>query len=640
MRSLIVCCLCLLASGCSQVVDILSSVPDKINKAFPPVVAVQVAEAGLRADLEADSSALRVLERDYAAQLELRALNCAKGISIGRFSTVATVREQPISRDCLNQQDEDLLRYLGVRRVALRLARPPLRPFKPLGTPTALPSLDGMIVSNGDVAPAAAVAVLQSVRGEYLSVELPSGRKIASLPAQSWGVGRPSLAPNGRVVVLTAGRDGLVFIDTETGTELWTTKKLSRWLGWLPGLSAGLAREGATGGATMLVDFQRGQIEPHPTGLSDRIWALPLDDGRVLMGALNEFSMVAHARSGQTVTAEIVRTYRPSQATGGYVGQPFPMRDGRALVFVSGRGIAQLDLETGAEKGWPTEGFLLGHHAKLDEVRLLVDSAQADIGGTRTWVLDIENGTLAPVDSALAGTGHLLGLTGRVGFLRHGRDVLVGDIVEAGEPVPLDRLVGEFNLRRQEARLEEAWRNAEFLSGGYRAGYPVPVTALAPASAPSAPAPSAPAPPAPMPSAGMLGELARVSLIEAVGVYQGKHSGERRPGQPRHGTGTVTVRVRASDKPIILVLSAYEAVRWILLPESGADIAAVLYSGYHTSKVVGARDARVIMIGSDYAYRLDSAEYRKLNWNVRRWTGRDIEVFQGRYEGESFSVGG
>lgn len=46
------------------------------------------------------------------------------------------------------------------------------------------------------------------------------------------------------------------------------------------------------------------------------------------------------------------------------------------------------------------------------------------------------------------------------------------------------------------------------------------------------------------------------------------------------------------------------------------------------------------MTGSTYAYKIGTKEYNTLNQETTRWTGKSIDVFQGRYEGSSFSVGG
>jgi hypothetical protein len=136
---------------------------------------------------------------------------------------------------------------------------------------------------------------------------------------------------------------------------------------------------------------------------------------------------------------------------------------------------------------------------------------------------------------------------------------------------------------------------------------------------------------------GPLAEVGRTARIEAVGIYEGADA-VAVPGNS-HRTGTVQVHVRRSAKPIILALSSYEPVRWVLTVEPGAKLAAVLNSGYAESQVYGAGSARVYQMGRMYAYKRSSDEYRALDAEVTQWAGKPIDVFQGRYTGQTFLVG-
>ena len=81
-------------------------------------------------------------------------------------------------------------------------------------------------------------------------------------------------------------------------------------------------------------------------------------------------------------------------------------------------------------------------------------------------------------------------------------------------------------------------------------------------------------------------------------------------------------------------------MRWRLTPEPGAKIAAVLVSSYKASEVEGAGSARVIVIGNMHAYKNGTTEFNDLERQVFRLTGKHISLFQGAYNGVSFSVGG
>jgi hypothetical protein len=141
---------------------------------------------------------------------------------------------------------------------------------------------------------------------------------------------------------------------------------------------------------------------------------------------------------------------------------------------------------------------------------------------------------------------------------------------------------------------------------------------------------------APPPAAPPLAGIARNARIEAIGVYEGYSAQSRshdRNGRP------VEVRVNSASSPVILVLSSYESVRWQVIPESGARIAAVLLSSHNPSQVEGAGSARVVNIGQRYAYKQNTPHYSALDGEVFRYTGKRIDFFQGRYQGKEFSVG-
>ena len=133
--------------------------------------------------------------------------------------------------------------------------------------------------------------------------------------------------------------------------------------------------------------------------------------------------------------------------------------------------------------------------------------------------------------------------------------------------------------------------------------------------------------------------LANQAQIEGVGVYQGTKTS---PGLTINGrsAGFVDILIRRTAKPVVLILAAYEPIQWRLKVDSGAKLAAVLLSGYYQSEVIGAGSARVIVGGRSYAYDSQSSEFRTLDQHVIALTGKRINVFQGRYEGRSFAVGG
>jgi len=136
---------------------------------------------------------------------------------------------------------------------------------------------------------------------------------------------------------------------------------------------------------------------------------------------------------------------------------------------------------------------------------------------------------------------------------------------------------------------------------------------------------------------GTLSRLARSAQVEAVSVYEAVAM--RAPSMPRQ-QGPVRVVLRRTARPVVLVLSSHQTVEWQLEMSPGVDLTAVLMSGYGESTVAGAGAALVTSIGGFYAFKRGSAEFRHLEDEVLRCTGRNIENFQSVYAGHSFEIGG
>jgi hypothetical protein len=136
---------------------------------------------------------------------------------------------------------------------------------------------------------------------------------------------------------------------------------------------------------------------------------------------------------------------------------------------------------------------------------------------------------------------------------------------------------------------------------------------------------------------GLSTRVPRGARVEAVSVYEAVAM--RVPSEPRT-EGPVKVLVRTTQRPVVLVLSSHQAVAWEIAVAPGATLAAVLVSGYGASTVSGAGDASVSSIGGFYAFKRGSAEFKHLETEVMRCTGRRIEVFESQYAGNSFEVGG
>jgi len=609
---------CIAASGCTEAPEAFLSTPAKVNKAFPPNAEVRAAAEQLRAIVRQDTASLASFEEQYESQLELRALACVQGLPIGRFDSVATVKALPFSRDCLKAQDEKLLQYLGVRQIAVRFSQPPL-------AAPATPTAGVLQIYSGDAASGGLVAVLQGKHSEFISMEIPSGKKTVNLPALPETSQNVYRSANGRVTAIQMGDTGLTFFDTETRAKLWETQGNNPLLAWMPEISAAWIGDKKMGGVS-LADFQTGKIEPLEFGRYSPMWVLPLNGtpARALVGWQKEFTLVGLVRAGEDIEVSYLKDSRIAQAAGEITRPPSLMLGGKSVVFVTSREVVAYDPASGKSALWPVNGLNIAMHGKLGESTLLVDTREPGGADAGSWVLDIEHSSLLPVDSREIRLDVLARFSRDSGAMHLEKRAILG-ILETGNT--LRKHVD--NQRDLMMDVDARIREADALTG-WRAP-------------PVSPAPSAPAPspaPAPQPAgpAGLLAGLARNAQIVAVGVYQGE-AGTIRATPAGRRIGHVEVRVRPSTRPVFLVLSSYEPVRWSLELDSGAQLAAVVLFGEGASEVVGTKTTRVSIAGNTWAYQRRSPRYDALNLETMRLTGKGIDVFQGRYEGGSFSVG-
>jgi len=608
------------ATGCSRMQEMAMPVTAKINVAHPVSPAAKLARERLLALLPDDRKALDTLQAQSETRMALRALNCSRNVSVGRLDTVAAVKALPMDEPCFQEQDGQLEKFYGIRIIGALLAKPALRPLKAAGPIATLPLGKLSSVHSAAVARDAGVGVLRSSRGEVVVVEVPGGRPIARLPTGGvfdWT--RIGLSPNGRVVAVGGNGQACEFIEAETGQPIWSPAggSATRLLAWLPEVS-GFAMAGPDGDV-LLADGITGGVDVHPLSMKNASFAthLPGPPARLVMGTPRELVLVEHARAAQGIGATAIRQYTIHEGPG-ITSNPVPMASGHKVVFASGRDIGWLDLDSGADGTWRTGPRFGPPFAKLDESHFMLDSSEPGVAAQKPWSFDIANETVAPIDLGEQ-RGLIVDIGDRVGFLRRGSDTWFGDAVATGEARPLERMVAERELQQQLARLKALTGDEAPPAAAIQS---VPVIAGV-RSLPATPG---------------LGDVASDAQVEIVGVYEGKR-GTERPSSP-NAAREVRVMARPSKRPIVLVLASYDPVSWIVT-NSGAQISAVLLSGYHPSTVSGVGSARVLRIGPEYAYSPGSAAYGRLRQAVTQYTGaREIRSFQGSYAGAEFSVGG
>lgn len=612
--------LCLL-TGCSVTERFMSSA-EKVYQAFPPAAEIRVAMEEAREAFKDEKEILKFLEARIRSQVELRSLICTQGMEIGRLDSLETVKALPVKATCLTEQDDKLAEAVGIFRLDHLLQQAPLRPLAPLDGSHVISKLGGLDASTFHAASQANVLLVRGVRnGDFAAVEIPSGTLISSLPLiQGASHRQTSLSPNGRVAALPMGVSGVVFLDVERGSKLWEAKRLKGFYAWLPDVRAILIHDAETR-VPALLDLVSGSIEPHTASPQNLSWVVQAPEtGSVWLGTGREVFHVEHVRAKDGIHASVTREFRLSNTHGVTSHAPTLMNGGRVLFFVSNQDFGSLDLDSGEESLWNVAGFLANRYAKLSENTLLVESFKPSGGlGLDTWVLDLTARTISRVDQSApadARGGLLMELVGRTGWIRRGHGMThMGSTVSSEGPQSLSEVASAFNLERQLAKMqlleqqerarEEKERLAEQIQKANAKKIGLPANAF----------------------------------VDGVGVYQGGGSSGVTSRDGRRA-GSVNVRVRRGSKPTILVLSSYEPVQWWITLDPGAKLAGVLLSGYYESQVFGAKSARVLRIGSKFAYKRGVGQYQALDAEVKSWTGgQGIQVFQGSYEGGSYTVG-
>jgi RNA polymerase sigma factor (sigma-70 family) len=131
--------------------------------------------------------------------------------------------------------------------------------------------------------------------------------------------------------------------------------------------------------------------------------------------------------------------------------------------------------------------------------------------------------------------------------------------------------------------------------------------------------------------------------MHVVGVYGPKDD-------VNHG---ITVEVRRTARPVVLVLTSYYEVAWHVKPAAGARIKQVIVSGYYPQEVNGIpagvpvtntswypSDGSRRTGGFFWEWEGDTVEYREMVRKLNADTGLPVATFQGEYQGERFVVDG
>jgi len=583
----------LLVWGC----DAVHFTPEaKINAAVPLSQELLSALADMRGQLPMEQ--VELLETEVSGRLKIRATTCAAGYSPGWFATVKAVRTRLTDRACFAQSDSAVLKWLGLRRVGLLLEQTPLRPLPP--KPLSFYVADGFIM-GASFAENAGVALLETKERLQL-IDLATGQTMMQESKSEFR--HAALSPNGRVFVMGEQR-GSQIRHTETGKVLADLPYARPYdFVWVsPNIAVYNNHENQN-------DLDRATIIDFGTGTETRLKEVdgpvqgmrpvPGNPDRFVVGSYQKVSTIEIFKNKSAVDVKLLQ--EENLLSGPWALNNSGITSDGAYCFSVAKDLHLITTSSLEQKTIPFESFYLQEAIPTpdpDKVLLTGFSRDAPRSAFPQLLFSISQRALTPIKSGkgvperfqyLPSFKRLIAIEGaKIAFLEQ---------LPLGESVALEDFVLDPSL----VNVSTAQREAQKVERN------------------------------------TLAEFARDAQIEAVGVYEG--AGGTHASGKQSQAGTVEITIRSSSIPIVLVLSSYEPVRWRLTPEPGAKIAAVLVSSYRASEVEGAGSARVIVIGNIHAYKNGTSEFNDLERQVFRLTGKHISLFQGAYNGVSFSVGG
>lgn len=599
-------------AGCDRAKEALSDRAEKITRAAPVPVAVQAAQEALLRSTSSDPQAQRRAQDLYRQLVDARALTCSTGVDVGRLDTVEVVRGKLVNKACFQERDAEMAAWIGARRVGVELARAPIAAWSPTERRLVIPAPGKQVASV--VAAANANVVVAFDSDVATAIAIPSGKTIGTMRIGGASTTQAQLSPNGRLLALPIGGRSLEIFDVESGDSIWKTDQFSEVVAWLPEAEALLLR--TRDSTALLLDTRSAKAQPFAASDASPTWSVPApgDPRRVLVGTAYSATLIEYARDAQgQLTINPVRQWRlpPPGVTSSW---PLLMDSGRKLVFKSMRDLAWFDLESGQGGVWPLSQVGGLGFTKLSETTVLFDMSIGMARGTR--LLDIVSATVSTVPVEEVEAGLLWPTAAPQGYVRRGhRSIAVGSSVSADKAQPLDRFLADALMEQQLAFMKSQAASAD-------------PSRSAAAAAPFATRPVVQAP--------MLSDIPADAQVMVVGVYEPSNR-VRVPGNPRAGSGSVRITLTPGRAPLVLVLSNYEATRWIV--QGDRKIAAVLLSGYGDSSVIGPGSDKSVRIGSTHAYSMDSPEYQKLKQDIARYVANPVRVFQGKYSASEFTVG-
>lgn len=598
----------LLLSGCES---LLQDSEERINAAIP--MASDIERSMSEAIEYAGPERRKVIEDELTKRLKVRALTCSNGYTPSWHTSDEEIRKELHDRSCFNEKDIELARWLGFLRVSMILAEQPIRPIAD--------SHQKFYVADESIQwvyPASQAGVMLVTLNKGIQIfDLETGDTIFKEINETKMRGG-EISANGRLFTI-GNNEQLLIRRSDTGDIVVSLPGVGvRNFHWFGERGALYRREDNQ--QYVLIDLVTGKEAPFAGVLGSILRIVPDGDNKsFLISTTQGLSRVEVKWSGEAPSMKLLADVALSDR----LSSGLWCLTSDEVTYIAGRDSLHIVATDSFEReDIPLAPFnIMRMSATPDPDKIIINGFIRDVSASdnQHYYYSIQDRSFALIDKDdLISVQYLYipALNSLVAISRN--RVVVFDDPPSAEPVDIKSFISDANMRVNQKKLEDFDRQQAYSATGSR---PI-VVWTEPASIPVKP---------------ML-DIPHDAKIEAIGVYQGGGEGAR-PREPRKTTN-VDVRVRRSEKPVVLVLSSYEPVLWRVVAEPGARLDAVLVSGNHASQVIGAGSTRTIVLGTAYAYERSNPGYLKLDNEVFRMTGKRISLFQGSYEGAQFIVGG
>lgn len=582
-------------SGHASASGLFPSSEDRINAAFPVATEVQT---GKTAVLELATGAQ---QKEFDTQLEIhlkqRARSCAKDYSPSLFTSAEEIRNHLNNTSCFDNADKEIIAWLGIKKVGLILAQPPLIPIS-TDTPSVI-AVNGNILGMPGVADKASVALLD-MSGEIGLIDLNTSKLL--FRERKSGTPGP-LSPNGRLFI-TGESDQLKIRDTLSGKVITEISGVLPWeFHWLDERTAFYVNRKFK---SFFIDFPSG--ETISTGMMNLVLSktvrLPDTQDRYAVLTGNKVSKFELVRGKEKPELKLLEE-KPLHLTGLTTNTSGVTADG-AYFFTANYHLTLVNLRSLESEEISLDPFQIqtGLSSPDPDKIIITGFVRPHDGSTpQDYIYSIGKRTLAQIKpdrkSSLQRLANITSL-GKLGMIENNRITLINELQ-----------ISETN------QLPDFAQNAVAASDQNKAVIAERQVARENSCRPSA-------------------EKNRDGIeMYAIGIYEGPIHRGKDPSANK-----VDVLVYKSDQPIVLALFNYEPVVWNIKMDKGAKVREIIVNASEDTQLSGINKKGIKVSQQRFgstAYE-DCKFFQMVAPKLKEFSGLNVTSFQGAYRGTGFPV--